>query len=261
MNRSLENRSREGALDPVEQESNRTSDVPLLPIYLREMGATPLLNREDEVRIATQLKVARIAIAQLMLKLPKSLRSEILEGGDREAKRLDQWPLADLETSYQKLERHARHEAAPALRRAWREIAGHKRLLDEARDAMIVANLRLVAHVTKRYSKHGIPDLDLIQEGNIGLMRAVEKFEPDKGYKFSTYAYWWISQAITRAIADKSRTIRVPVHLSEKLKKIQKTYFDLAEKLGREPTRQEIAKQARVPLAKLNEILSIVHGY
>ncbi len=114
------------------------------------------------------------------------------------------------------------------------------RRLENARDALILANLRLVVHIAKRYASRGLPLVDLIQEGNLGLMRAVEKFEHGRGTKFSTYAYWWIKQAIERAIADKGRTIRIPVHLGAERRKVLQTQTALARELGRDPEPGEV---------------------
>lgn len=128
---------------------------------------------------------------------------------------------------------------------------------ERARDQLIKANSRLVISIAKKYMGQGVPFLDLIQEGNLGLMKAVGKFDYRRGYKFSTYATWWIRQAITRAIADQGRTIRVPVHMSDRIRRLYRTSQDLEQTLGREPTPQEIAENMDVPLAKIRWMLRI----
>jgi len=230
----------------------------ILPIYLREMGATPLIDERKEVELARELQEAREGISRIAMRLPASVKEYVLEGDTDGPKRGREWPLDDLLGFYAKLARYAReHHDARALV-AFKTAREHKRHVDHARDALILANLRLVVHIAKKYLNHGISFMDLIQEGNIGLMKAVEKFEYERGNKFSTYAYWWIKQAIERAIADKARIIRIPVHVNEKIKKIARIARELAETLGRKPTPQEIAKKLRMPVAKVEEILGVV---
>ena len=128
---------------------------------------------------------------------------------------------------------------------------------EQARRALSEANLRLVVSVAKRYVGRGLPFLDLIQEGNLGLMKAAEKFEPERGFKFSTYATWWIRQAITRAIADQGRTIRIPVHLVESINRVKKAAGELLRKNGREPTAEEIAVQLEMEPDRVRELLQL----
>ena len=143
------------------------------------------------------------------------------------------------------------------MKKALRDLLHGEKEVNEARKAMIEANLRLVISIAKRYLGRGLSFSDLIQEGNSGLMRAVDKFEYKRGYKFSTYATWWIRQAITRALADQSRTIRIPVHMVETINKITKTARGLVQELGREPTPFEIAENLKLPVEKVHGILKV----
>ncbi len=145
----------------------------------------------------------------------------------------------------------------PVLRKAIRDIEKGVELRDRAKQKMVSANLRLVVSIAKKYQNRGLPFLDLIQEGNLGLMRAVEKYDHRRGHKFSTYATWWIRQAVTRAIADQSRTIRIPVHMTETIQKLTKITQAMVYEKGREPTLEELSKKMRLPPKKIKEIITV----
>ena len=143
------------------------------------------------------------------------------------------------------------------LRKTFCAISKGKKISDQAKKELITANLRLVVSIAKKYNNYGLHFLDLIQEGNMGLITAVDKFEYKRGYKFSTYAHWWIRQGITRAIADQSRTIRIPVHMNDVINKLNRVSRSFVQEIGREPTCEEIAKKMDLPVYKVHKIMKI----
>ncbi len=184
----------------------------------------------------------------------REARKRIAVAGDRNTGRLLKRNLIDLRRERQELEEWF-EGPAEELQAVASSIRQGLAVAQEARDAMVVANLRLVVSIAKRYVNRGLHLLDLIQEGNIGLMRAVDKFDYRRGYKFSTYATWWIRQAVTRAVADQGRTIRIPVHLIETLNKLIQISRGLVQEFGREPTAEEIGKKMGIPAGKVRRVL------
>ena len=193
----------------------KVSSEDTITLYLREMSKVPLLNKEQEIDLATRYESGRFASEEL-IRAGASL--SIAERGSLEA-RIEDGLLA--------------------------------------REHLIKANTRLVVSVAKRYNHRGVPFLDLIQEGNLGLMKAVEKFDYKRGFRFSTYATWWIRQTITRAIADQGRTIRVPVHMVDRIRVMYKNIHALEQKFGREPTIEELAKALDLPLEKVDWMIRV----
>jgi RNA polymerase nonessential primary-like sigma factor len=198
----------------------------LVRSYLRDIGRVPLLSHEQEITLGRQVQEL-MAIEDIEQELV--MRS----GGTKPTPE----QLAD-----------AAGLAPQVLKKRLR--AGQR-----AKERMVAANLRLVVSVAKKYTKRNMELLDLIQEGTIGLVRGVEKFDPTRGYKFSTYAYWWIRQGITRAIAEKSRTIRLPIHITETLNKLKKGQRELSQDLGRTPTITELAEAVDLPEEEVKDLL------
>jgi len=202
-----------------------SSEVDLVRSYLRDIGRVPLLSNEQEITFGRQV--------QELMSLEK-VESE-LEQSSNQKPTLDELSKA-VGISAMQLKRKLK--------------IGHR-----AKERMVAANLRLVVSVAKKYTKRNMELLDLIQEGTIGLVRGVEKFDPARGYKFSTYAYWWIRQGITRAIAEKGRTIRLPIHITEMLNKLKKGQRELSQQLARTPTLEELAEFVDLPEEEVKELM------
>ena len=204
------------------------TDIDLVRSYLRDIGRVPLLSHEEEITLARKV--------QDLLKIEK-VESELEENLGRKPTDSELSKASDL--------------SLPILKRTLK--SGNR-----AKERMVAANLRLVVSVAKKYTKQNMELLDLIQEGTIGLVRGVEKFDPARGYKFSTYAYWWIRQGITRAIAEKSRSIRLPIHITEMLNKLKKGQRELTHKLSRTPSLDELAEYIEMPQDDVKQLMSRV---
>ena len=194
-------------------------------MYLKEIGKVPLLSADEEIELAQNMEDGAVAIEKI------NVLKGRLDGASEEEK-------AEIKEEIKTLQRDVDKGA-------------------DAKKRLAEANLRLVVSIAKRYVGRGMLFLDLIQEGNLGLIKAVEKFDYKKGYKFSTYATWWIRQAITRAIADQARTIRIPVHMVETINKLIRVSRQLLQELGREPSPEEISKEMSMPVERVREILKI----
>jgi len=246
--------------------NRRTTD--LVRLYLQEIGRVHLLSRDEEV--AEAQKVQRyIQLIALRTQAGESDAGPIREYGrfmeirDRLTSQLGHRPSWERWAEVAGTDVPALKSALVEGKAHWAQLAGLTVAeLDKiqsagirSKDHMIKANLRLVVSVAKKYQNRGLELLDLVQEGTLGLERAVEKFDPTKGYRFSTYAYWWIRQGITRAIATQSRTIRLPVHITEKLNKIKKAQRKLAQDKGRTPTIEDLGAELEMTPAQIREVL------
>jgi RNA polymerase primary sigma factor len=230
-----------------------------------EEEALPEEEKADEALIKTLVRIeeltAIIESADKKIKRYGSLKDLRTAVSDRKKK--GQSPkkietlLKDVQADYKKVETEVGIRA-DALKDMWSKISKARYLVGETKNELITRNLRLVVNIAKNYVGRGLPLLDLIQEGNIGLMKAVDKFKYEKGFKFSTYATWWIRQAITRALIDQTKTIRVPVHMMEFYNRVTKASRELTQQLGREPVNDEIAKKLTVPVRKVEEVFRAI---
>ena len=245
--------------------SRRTTD--LVRLYLQEIGRVRLLGRDEEVSEAQKVQryMQLLDLREASRKSDDAIQRYVclLEARDRLSSRLGHRPSLEKWAAEAAVEISNLKPILAEGKRHWAEVAGL--MVDEleqiqtegirAKEHMIKANLRLVVSVAKKYQNRGLELLDLIQEGTLGLERAVEKFDPTKGYRFSTYAYWWIRQGITRAIATQSRTIRLPVHITEKLNKIKKAQRKISQEKGRTATIEDIASELDMTSPQVREVL------
>lgn len=253
--------------EAVSRRGSRTT-TDLVRLYLQEIGRVPLLERDEEVAEAQKVQ-RHINILEQRAQAAKDGDKviqefvELINAHDRLVSQLSHRPSMRRWSKAVGMEIPQLKEVLSVGKKRWAEIIGcDVKELEKiqkgginAKEHMIKANLRLVVSVAKKYQNRGLELLDLIQEGTLGLERAVEKFDPTKGYRFSTYAYWWIRQGITRAIATQSRTIRLPVHITEKLNKIKKAQRKISQDKGRTPKIEDIAKELDMTAEQIREVL------
>jgi RNA polymerase primary sigma factor len=235
---------------------SRNEFVELSP-YLSEAGSQPRIDPETERDLGRELGEATRGLVRAFRTLPDALRASLVEPEGLAGTDPAGWPFPVKQKAADRLQRltvGSEDESSGRIAREIRALMGRGR---EARRALTLANLLLVVHVAKRQRGTGLDLLDLIQEGNIGLMRAVEGFDYERGYRFSTYAYWWIKQSIDRAIMGKSRIIRLPVHLAEKRKRVRRAVNGLTKENGTEPGPGEIARRARLPIETVLDLLAL----
>ena len=224
-------------------------------MYLKEIGKVPLLTAEEEIELAQKMEDG-VKAAEKVAELKKKLEGHSEEEKAELKKELEECSEEEKAELEKELEECSEEEKAE-IRKQIEELQEIADIGEDSKKKLAEANLRLVVSIAKRYVGRGMLFLDLIQEGNLGLIKAVEKFDYRKGYKFSTYATWWIRQAITRAIADQARTIRIPVHMVETINKLIRVSRQLLQELGREPTPEEIAEEMNMPVDRVREILKI----
>ncbi len=251
--------------DAAKQEDVLDRDMNIAAMYLREMRKLPLLTREKEIELAKRIRLGERKILTLLLKCSDAV-GEIdrvdheLKNGEIKPRDIDRFREKITSEVVRKLEELAQHsrDDGNRFRDLLAELKKTEADLKAAKEEMIQSNLRLVVRIAKGYVNRGLSLLDLLQEGNLGLMRAVERYDHRKGFKFSTYAVWWIRQSITRALADKSRTIRIPNHLLERRIKISKIFHQMIRERGRKPLLEEIASEAGIDLNNVQKVMDLI---
>jgi RNA polymerase primary sigma factor len=214
-------------------------------------------DRQSEMLLALTIREARESLVALYRELPTDCRAYVLDGCETGRRRTRRWSLDCVEVCWERLVRFESTNPSPVVTRAVQLAGGYKADLDGAREALVLANAYIVPHVVKRFSNGIIPFADLVQDGYVGLMKAVDRFDPDRGYRFSTYAFWWIRRSMSEAFTHHSRLIRLPDSLRENLRRMRSVRDELREELGRRPTPQELAERMEVSLKKINKLLHV----
>lgn len=252
--------------DRGNEEGMLDSDRTIARIYFREMKKVPLLKREKEIELARRIELGERELRDILLKCSDALKETGRSGRqfetdqshpqevDRSTERVISEVVRKLESAGQDAESDQNR-----LRDLLAELKTTEADLKAAKTEMIQSNLRLVVSIAKNYLNRGLSFLDLVQEGNLGLMKAVEKYDYRRGFKFSTYSSWWIRQAITRALADKARTVRIPNHLLGLRSRTLGSFRQLVKELGRKPVAEEIAARARIPLDVVRKVMDLIH--
>ncbi|NIS69694.1 MAG: sigma-70 family RNA polymerase sigma factor [Proteobacteria bacterium] len=249
----------------VDQKDALERDANIAAIYLKEMNKVPLLTREKETQVAKRIRLGERKIRILLLRFSAALREVDPLNHALEDVESNSWDVARPKEVINRkvvlrLEELTKHSGdnENRFRDLLAELKKTEADVEEAKAEMVKANLRLVVRIAKDYVNRGLSFLDLLQEGNLGLMRAVTKYDYRKGFKFSTYAVWWIRQAITRALSDKSRTIRIPNHLLEMKSKVSKAFQQITKEQGREPLPEEIATAAGIDLTNVQKVMDLI---
>ena len=236
---------------------DRPFDNRLIDRYARDLASAPLLDREIEAQHALELQESREAIAELVLALPRAIRDSILDPDVTGPEAGRKWQLRCLDACCESLSRRAHGGGSASEQRILSEIRRHKRRLDRERNILIVGNLRLVVHLSKEYHRCNFSFMDLVQEGNVGLIEAVDRFECERGHRFGTYAAWWIRRSILMAFAERSGVIRTSRYMRNRIRELHSVVHELAASRGRQPTSHEIAAKMQIPVAKVDELRTL----